>query len=360
MRLPRYDGAGLVNLVAELERRLTGSAPSPGLEPAIAAAIPEGRSYLFVLIDGLGHHQLGHPEAATLARAETAVLDAPFSTQTAVATATLATGLPPAAHGLIAYLLPLPGFGVVNMLWWFPIAGAEAPPDPERFLPEPNVAERLGAAGARSVIVEPSGYVGGPLDRILYRGTSVIGADTDAAAIEIALEQAAEPGTLVALYLPHVDSAAHAFGQASDPYAEALTTVGSLWSELEARLPPGVVMVGTADHGHVDVTHHTEFELPYELVGYGDNRVLYLQGDWHPIVRFAESVPAALVPFDTVAGAWGPGPLHPEFPTRAPTGLLFADPGHAFLYPGNDTRLVGHHGGLTPSEVEIPLLVAVP
>ena len=28
---PSYDGSGLVNLMAEIERRMTGSSPSPGL-----------------------------------------------------------------------------------------------------------------------------------------------------------------------------------------------------------------------------------------------------------------------------------------------------------------------------------------
>jgi hypothetical protein len=358
MRIPRFDGAGLVNLVAELERRLAGAAPSPGLDAERAAAIPDGHSYLFVLIDGLGHHQLDHTTATPLAGAEQAVLDAPFSTQTAVATATIATGLPPSQHGLIAYLLPMPGYGVVNMLWWFPIAGGPGPPDPEAFLPEPNLAERLRSAGRRAVVVEPAAYVGGPLDRILYRGAEVIGSGTDAEAVGLALEQAVEPGTLVALYLPHVDSAAHTFGQASPEYAAALAEVGSIWAELEARLPDGVVMVGTADHGHVDVTTHVEFVPPDGIAVYGDSRALYLRGEGSEIEAFTTTVPGRWLPFADVSTAWGPGPLHPDFERRAPAGLMLAPAGHAYLYPGNDTRLIGHHGGLTAAEVEIPLLVA--
>jgi hypothetical protein len=358
MRIPRYDGAGLVNLVAELERRLTGNAPSPGLETGRAAAVPAGHSFLLVLIDGLGHHQLGHPAAAAIAAAERAVLDAPFSTQTAVATATIATGLPPSRHGLIAYLLPMPGIGVVNMLWWFPIDGGPEPPAPEAFLPEPNLAERLGAAGRRTVVVEPSGYVGGPLDRILYRGARVIGAETDAQAIDLALDQVAEPGTLVALYLPHVDSAAHAFGQTSHDYATAVAEVASIWVELEARLPVGAVMVGTADHGHVDVATHVEFVPPEGVVVYGDSRVLYLRGSASAVAGFTETLPGRWVPHGDLGSVWGPGPVHASFADRAPAGLMLAPDHHAYRYPGNDTRLVGHHGGLTTAEVEIPLLVA--
>ena len=41
MNGPDYSGGGLVNLMAELELRLIGSAPNPGLDPDLAATIPD-------------------------------------------------------------------------------------------------------------------------------------------------------------------------------------------------------------------------------------------------------------------------------------------------------------------------------
>jgi hypothetical protein len=61
MHPPDYSGGGLINLVAELERRLTGKAVSPGLQPELAAAVPDAAGYLLVLCDGLGDGQLAHP-----------------------------------------------------------------------------------------------------------------------------------------------------------------------------------------------------------------------------------------------------------------------------------------------------------
>jgi hypothetical protein len=43
--------------------------------------------------------------------------------------------------------------------------------------------------------------------------------------------------------------------------------------------------------------------------------------------------------------------------TRLPDGLLFADDGFAWVLPGDDLPMVGHHGGLTEAEVRIPLLI---
>jgi hypothetical protein len=359
MRLPDYHGGGLVNLVAELEHRLTGRAASPRLHPSIGAAIPTGRSYVLVLIDGLGDHQLDHPQAAALARARRGQLDAPWPTQTSVATATLATGLPPSQHGLVSYLLHLPGAGVVNTLLWYPIhADQMLEFDATEFLPAPNTAERLAAAGGETVVVEPEAFVGGPLDRVLYRGTRVIGVQSDEDEVAAAHAEAAEPGRLVVVYLPHVDTAAHAVGQESEAYATALDDVSRVWNRLAADLPPGVTMVGTADHGHVDVTNIVDVEVPEGVTVGGDSRVLHLRGTAGALAGLAADLPGILVTRADLGEAWGPGPFHPGFEARAPDALLFADDACAFAYPGNDIPLVGYHGGMTAAEVEIPLLVA--
>ena len=39
---------------------------------------------------------------------------------------------------------------------------------------------------------------------------------------------------------------------------------------------------------------------------------------------------------------------------------MLADDGIAILYPGDETVLVGNHGGLSPQELRVPLLVAQP
>ncbi|VAW09616.1 hypothetical protein MNBD_ACTINO02-1144, partial [hydrothermal vent metagenome] len=42
---------------------------------------------------------------------------------------------------------------------------------------------------------------------------------------------------------------------------------------------------------------------------------------------------------------------------RAPDGVLFADDGWLLLHRHADDRMIGNHGGLTPEEMNIPLLV---
>ncbi len=360
MRIPRYDGFSLVNLVGELEHRLTGSSASPRLDQSLRAAVPEAASYILTLVDGLGAAQLDHPAAAPLAAAHRATFDAPFPTQTSVVTSTLATGLPPSQHGLIAYLLKLPDAGIVNTIFWYPI-GANEPldHDPAAFLPSPNTAERLAAAGREVVVIEPSAIVGTSIDQVLYRGARVRGVADEQAGAVAAIEEAAVGERLVVVYLPHVDAAAHLAGQQSDLYASALETVSSVWTAMAAALPPGAALLGTADHGHVDIApeHHVPVgSAPGVAIG-GDSRVLHLHGPAEDIARLVKGLPGRLIAGAEAGPLWGPRPYHPRFEERAPDSLFFADDGFSFLFEGEDQPMVGHHGGLTDAEVEIPLLV---
>jgi hypothetical protein len=359
MRAPDYEGGGLVNLIAELEHRLSGTAPAPRLRADLAARIPAAASYVFVLIDGLGDHQLGHPAAAALARDRVGAIDSSFSTQTTVNTSTLATGLPPSRHGLIAYLLRL-GDRVVNTIFWFDSLGRPVATDHRSFLPAPNLSERLAAAGAESIVVEPVAFIDSALEQVLYRGATIVPAADDAATIRIALEQAARPGKLVAVYVPHVDAAAHAAGQESALYEDALRDASAIWRAIAIGLPPGAVAVATADHGHVDIAHDHHLPLP-EIPGvtfYGDSRVVYVAGDLAAAEALASDLPATWVSRSDMDGWWGPPPYHPEFERRRPGGALVADDGFALLYPGADGILVGHHGGLSEAELRIPILMA--
>ena len=358
IRVPDYFGGGLVNLVAELEHRLAGRAASPRLRPELGALIPSAAAYVVVLFDGLGDGQLGHPAAGPLHAARRAALDTSFSTQTSVVTSTLATGLPPARHGLISYLLDLRDVGVVNTLYWHTTAGAPCPIDPAGFLPAPNLAERLLAAtGEAPVVVQPAGFVGSTLDRMLFRSAEVVGADPGE--LESAAADAAAPGRLVLVYLPDVDAAAHLAGQRSPEYGAALERAGALWTGLAAALPAYAALIGTADHGHVDVPPEGRVPLPLPegITVSGDARVAYLRGDPVTIEAAVAGLPGRWVRVGDAGPLWGPPPYHESFAERVPDGLLFADDGHAWVLPGDDLPMVGHHGGLSEAEVRVPLLV---
>lgn len=363
---PSYDGRGLVNLVAELESRLTGQSAADRLDDDLATLIPEGSTYVLVLFDGLGAHQLGHPEASDLQASHAATIEAPFPSMTTVSLATVATGTPPSQHGLTSYKLWMSGHGtIVNTIhmttaWGEPIRDF----DPSGFLPGPNLWERLTARGVESIVVQPGNFEQTLLTRVLYRGARFEGYWNPDEAVAVTSDVAASPGRLVFLYIPYVDYAAHVSGQGSHDYVEAMKAANDIWRRLTTRLGSDVVLIGTADHGHVDIEERNRPRIDPAVVTNGfiseDGRILFIHGDEadkHGSLIAAHQG-GVWVPTATGIPWWGPGPVHPEFGERTPDGIVFLPPRMALFTDHGNPKLIGNHGGLERPEVEIPLLSA--
>jgi len=358
--VPDYSGGSLVNLMADFEQRLTGSSVSPALHDNLAGLIPEAKTYVLFLFDGLGTLQLDHPAAAPFAGALKASLDSPFPATTTVSLSTIATGLPPSQHGLLGYQLWIPEVGqVVNTIKWTTLWGKSVPFETGTLLPMPNLWERLRAVDVEPITVQPGNFMGTPLSKALYRGCRYEPAFTVDETIEATVQLAAEPGRLILTYLPHVDFAAHVYGQNSQEYAGAVATVADAWERVAMNLPDGATMVGTADHGHVDFPKDRQIRIPKsehaDRTFYGDGRVMFVKGEG---ALLAESLPATWIPVEDMIDWWGPGPRHPAIDDRAPDGVLVADDDILLLHSRSDDRMTGNHGALTDAERLIPLLVA--
>jgi hypothetical protein len=354
-----YDGSGLVNLIAELEYRASGSARSPRLSRVSLPSLESQTSTVFVLFDGLGTGQLAHPAALDLASSQIESIDAPFPTTTTVSLATVATGLPPSQHGLIAYQLWNPDVGaVVNTIHMTTMWGERIEQRHEDFLPGPNLWERISRAGIETVTIQPDSFDRTPLTLALYRGAVFTPYTTTAEAVDRTVEAANSPGRFVFLYIPHVDFAAHVAGQSSAEYDDAISEANSVWAGLTRQLPDDVLLVGTADHGHVDIAEVNKVRLSKVdekgLILYGDARAVFVRGDG---ARLATGLPGTWVPYADLKGIWGPAPLHATFDDRRPDGIIFADDGFAIFHSRSNDRLVGHHGGLSEQERVIPVLV---
>lgn len=358
--VPDYAGGSLVNLVAELERRLIGTSPAPGLHPVLATTVPTVSTYVLFLFDGLGTLQLEHAAAAPMRRSLRASLDTPFPATTTVSLATVATALAPSQHGLLGYQLWLPEVDrVVNTIKWTTLWGEPVPYDTTSFLPSPNLWERLAAAGIEPITVQPGNFLGTPLTKALYRGCRVEPVFNVDEAVDATVQLAATPRRMIFSYLPQVDFAAHVYGQQSDEYAAAVETVAWAWDRVAARLPTGASLVGTADHGHLDFPKDRQIRIPKaahtDRVFYGDGRAMFVRGEG---ASLAADLPATWLPRTEVEHWWGPEPHHPAFAERAPDGILVADDDTLLLHRHSNDRMVGNHGALTDAERLIPFLVA--
>ena len=360
--VPSFDGGNLANLAAELEIRLTGRSPSRGLRSELAELIPHTRNYLLLIIDGLGDLQLTHPAAATLRKHRRAALCAPFPTTTSVGLSSVATVLAPMQHGVIGHTQWIPTLRkVVNMLEWVDMAtGQPIDSDPATFHPSPNLAERLKTAGVRTMILQPSELLDSPLSNMACRGAERRG---DSSLFDIQPSDIFDAGnrTLAVVYMTPVDTAAHAYGQRSPEYSTALSQTGQAWEHFRRSLPRDATLIGSADHGHCDIPPEGKIHLDENLTEgmqcWGDGRVLMFSSPLERIHRIACRTNARFVSGEELRRWLGGGPPHPAL-NDFPTAALLAAPGTVILPRNLPNSNIGHHGGITPQELLIPLLVA--
>lgn len=353
---------GLANLVAEIETRLIGTSPTAPLPSHESSVIPDGTTYVLALFDGLGTQQLQHRMAQPLLASLQGSIDAPYPSTTTVSMSTVATGLEPISHGTIGHQMWVPDVqAVVNVLKWMTPTGTAVDYPTTDWLPAPNLWERLTSAGVEAITIQPGNFINTPLTKSLYRGARLEPVFATDERIDATVQLAREPNRFIFVYFAEVDVSAHIGGQDSDLYREALRGASQVWDSLTARLPDHAVLIGTADHGHIDYSDKAKLLIRDQaynaLTFFGDPRVLMIKGDLDLATRLAGETGATIVDRAMLVSRLGSGDPHPDLEARLPDVTLDAAPGTLLLPRSFDRRLIGYHGGLLPAERRIPLLV---
>lgn len=340
--------------------------------------IPTARHAIVVVIDGLGHLQLearrGHAPFVRGHAAEP--LTAGFPTTTATSLALFGTGQPAGRTGMTGYTARNPRTGgLANLISW------DGAFEPEQWQAEPSLLEELAREGVDVATVTKAGFAGSGLTRAALRGGALLGAGTLAQRIDMAVRRAATPG-LTYVYWGEIDATGHRVGWQSEEWVAALEDADRELARCARSLPPGAVLVATADHGVVDVPGAPRWDLasvePLSrevAVVAGEPRTVHLHvapvgaadaadaaervaarwrevlGDNAAVFTRAEAVGAGLFgPDATVAGerigdvvvAMAGRATVVDSRTQSPASLT----------------LVGMHGSLTPEELYVPLLIA--
>jgi hypothetical protein len=245
--VPSYGGSSLADLSASILASLTGDAGGNVL------GLPEYGRVCLLLIDGLGHDLLRGNQAAAPFLAELAFNSRPLTagcpSTTVTSLASLGTGLPPAAHGMLGYQVAVPGEGrLLNGLRW------PKDIDPVAWQPRPTIFERAAAAGVTPVHVSPGAFKNSGLTRAALRGADYRPADSLGALAALTADALHESDrTLVVAYHGDLDATGHRYGVSSAAWANQLAHVDKLAEQISASLPYGAVLYVTADHGMVDV-----------------------------------------------------------------------------------------------------------
>lgn len=369
---PTYDvwlGSVLPAVAAGLGVEVGTAAPAG----ADAITLPEARSAIVTLVDGLGAEQLGrrsgHAPFLRSLSGTHAPIACGYPSTTASSTAGLTTGLAPGAHGLVGWQTLMPGTDrLLNHLSW------DGGPDPVRWQPHPTVFQALDAAGVPVTHVAPAAFERSGLTRATLRGTVFRPADTIPERVAAIRELARRPGRwLLYVYFGEVDKAGHVHGPDSYEWTDRVEQVDAALAEIAASLRPGTSLTVTADHGMVAAPESERYDLArHPELAHG---IRHLGGEPRAPQPYCEPGAAAdvlatwrevlgeravvLGREEAVAAGWF-GPVTDGVLPRI-GDLVVAMRGGATVLDSRHLRpqvlrLRGHHGSLTAEEMLVPLL----
>ena len=337
----------------------------PGADTSGAAArlgLPEARQVCVVLVDGLGWHNLAAraEEAPFLTGTQPQQARSTFPSTTATNLAYLGTGQEGGQTGMLGYTVRDHDGRLLNLVSW------NRDVDPLQWQPVPTVFERLADAGGVAVSIGPWRFAESGLTLAALRGSEYSPAQSLAERVDSALSHLRDPEVdLVYLYWGEVDAAGHQHGWRSQRWASELRSADAELERLAQRVPPGTVLIITADHGMVDVPLADRTDVADLLAG--EPRAIHLYtrparaaavarrwqevlDDRGEVLERAEAVAAGLV-----------GPVAPGMRRVLGDVLVIARGTHAVLdsrtAATSGTSMIGMHGARTDEEMTVPLIV---
>ena len=390
---PAYGERSFDLLPATVERLLTG-APG-GLELDVAALGDRYDHVVLVYFDAFGssfaERHGDHPFLRDAVAVER--LTSQFPSTTTAHTPTIHSGLPVAEHGLYEWHVLEPSLNRLVTPLLFAFAGDDAIGGllaaglrPDEMFPPPLLYQRLAAAGVGVHVAQPAAIADSVSSSGILRGSVVhpfVRPAEGLAAIGMAL--AAEERGYGFVYLPDADTLMHHVGPDGDGVAPLFeATLSALDGAVRGGIfPSRTLVLVTADHGMSAVSpERTAYvnvilpELPDLLVTGADGKPLAPAGSCRDLFLHVRpglvehvvgELGAALAGVAEVVaverlleqGVFGPEPSA-RLRDRLAEVVCLPYEGEAvyWLEPGRfEQRFHGQHGGLTATEMEIPLVV---
>jgi predicted AlkP superfamily pyrophosphatase or phosphodiesterase len=386
---PRYDSGGF----ACLPRRVTSLLTGPQKYEAV----------VLFLIDGFGWRSFEKfqeaPFLKTVARlGQVEKLVAQFPSTTAAQLTTLHTGMPVGEHGIFEWIYYEPQLDAVIAPLLFSFAGTtqrdtlkQAGAKPRHLLPNTTLYQKLKKLGISSTLFQHREYTPSSYGDVIFSGANACGYRTLPEALVTLVEALAKPTphlTYYVLYNEKIDAVSHEYGpEAPETTAEIevfLLTMESIFLKALKGNRRKILFLLTADHGQAETDPETTIYLNRDprfegiekflktnrqgelLVPAGSARdfFLYIQAGMVDdaqefLTQRLEGRAEVRKVADLMSGGWFGPTLSPRFCERA--GDLVILPFRyesVWWYEKNkyEQRFYGHHGGLTPQEMEIPLL----
>lgn len=384
---PHYERYCIAAVPHTIEEILGLKPPKPGLAQELG--LPTAQAVVSVVLDGVGWRRLELLQAEGLVDLGPLLeggwylpLTSVFPTTTTAALSTLSTGESPVVHGILGYKLFRPELGtVVDMIKLAPPGGREDSLEklglaPEKILSTPTVYQRLAAYGVPTVLFLPRYIADSGLSKVLYQGVSRIVPFLTGSDLLMLLQEALEHGgkALFSVYWPSTDSLAHTYGPRSEAFSLELAHILSVLARLLNTAPRDFVLLITADHGFfeadperdmVNCAAQAALREALLLPPVGDPRAAYffLKRGKDTLVEkfFAEFFPEdfLVLPVEEALRRhlWGLEEPRPEVRALMGDMVVISKRRKFVLWPTEEFKLRGLHGGLTPDELYVPLIV---
>jgi hypothetical protein len=297
----------------------------------------------------------------------THILNSTFPSTTATALATLGTGVLPGIHGMLGYTIRVPRSGdpgrLLNALKW------DERVDPVMWQREPTLYERAISDGIKCSYIAAKRYEGTGFTRATLRGSEYLGANRIEDMILHAKKALSQPQSFAYFYINNLDHSGHNDGVASQKWFDALGYVDDVIANLVSVLPPGTQFIVTADHGMVNVEEKfvlgkdNDLLTDLTLIG-GEPRARHLyvrEGSLADVKARYETALARRADIftkESVAELIG-GEVSIDSQERLGDLIVVPKGGLILIDPSREAqegKMIGHHGGTTQTEVEIPLL----
>jgi len=375
---PDYDRS-IVNLMASLAAGLgagdTGYAPLAELPPDTL----RGRPVALLLIDGLGDALLAQFPDSHLARARRAKLSSVLPSTTASAITTLATGVAPQQHAITGWHMWLRELGsVATILPFAPRHGgasfSTAGWSPTQFIGAPPLSDRLAIP---TTVLSPAWIAESAYSRATAGRARRCGyANMEDFFAQLVAQLADGRPQYLYAYWTELDSLAHEYGSASSQVSAHFRALDQAFATACSALRgSGTLLLACADHGFIDTSaertlhlaQHPLLDNMLALPLCGEPRAVYCYLRPGHEAAFLAYVRTELGDrCEAVAGAqliaegwFGRGAPHPRLHERVGDYVLLMKENYTLrdrLANEKPFRQMGVHGGVSASEMEIPLL----
>ena len=356
--------------LADITNSIFNSLSVPETIDSLSLGSAEYREVL-ILIDGMGQDAVDKygdqfPIFDELKQVKKLYTNFPSTTATSLST--LGTGVLPGVHGMLGYTVRVPRSDnrLLNALKW------DERVDPVMWQKVPTLFERAVLAGVSVTHVAAKRYEGSGFTQAALRGAKYVGANgIDEMVTAVSTALVAQP-SFVYTYLNTLDSAGHSDGVGSDKWLTALAQVSEFITKVKESVPAGTRVWITSDHGMVNSTKQIILGQDNDLLenvlligGEPRARHIYInEGAQEETVakwrQFLGNSAKVLSKSEAISdGLFGPV-VSEDASERMGDLIAIADDDLIIIDPTRvkeESSMVGHHGGITDIEVEIPLLL---